>query len=459
VVQVDSVSVPAASGRRWFYGWNIVGLSFIASAMSMGVSAYTLGVFMRPMTEELGWSRAMISGTQSVSTFTTGLLAPLVGPVLDRRGGKALMVVGAAISGTALICLSLVQHLWGFYLFRGLLFTVGQLGMGSLVINVAISNWFVRKRGRAIAIGAMGTSVAAMTLPIWSERLIADYGWRTAWIALGLLTWVLVIPAAALIMRRRPEDMGLQPDGDPDSTQPAAALAAPPGRVTEAQRSRDAVWTRRAAMGTPALWLIIGAFGLASMGMGAMLLHLVPFLEDSGQSAAAAAGAITALGLAGLIFKPIWGMLIDRYPVRYCAMVEFLICGSAVGAILAAGNSGSVPFAYLATFYFGVGIGGVITVNEVVWANYFGRRTLGTVRSIAMPFQIISSAGGPLLAGIAYDRTGSYQGAFLFFIATYLLATVLMALLRAPQPPRTAAGAEHAAERPAWQPAPSAPAP
>jgi MFS family permease len=121
-------------------------------------------------------------------------------------------------------------------------------------------------------------------------------------------------------------------------------------------------------------------------------------------------------------------------------MVEFIICGSAIGAILAAGNAGSLALAYLATFYFGVGIGGVITVNEVVWANYFGRLTLGAVRSIGIPFQIISSAGGPLLAGITYDRTGSYQSAFLFFIATYLMATVLIALLRPPRPPDTALG-------------------
>ncbi|MGD9891524.1 MAG: MFS transporter [Dehalococcoidia bacterium] len=447
MAQVNPIPISHTPRRRWFYGWNIVGLAFIANAMSMGVSAYTLGVFMRPMTEELGWSRAMISGTQSVSTFTNGLLAPLVGPILDRRGGKALMMIGATISGTALICLSLVHHLWGFYLFRGLLFTVGQLGMGSLVINVALANWFVRRRGRAIAIGAIGTSVAAMTLPPLCERLIAAYGWRAAWVTLGILIWLFVIPAAALIMRRRPEDMGLQPDGDPDPA-PAAAPPrdAPATRVPEALRSRDAVWTRRAAIRTPALWLIIAAFGLASMGMGAMLLHLVPFLEDSGHSAAAAAGAVTAIGLAGLIFKPIWGMLIDRYPVRSCAIVEFLICGSAIGAILAAGNAGSLPLAYLATFYFGIGIGGVITINEVVWANYFGRLTLGTVRSIGMPFQIISSAGGPLLAGITYDRTGSYQSAFLFFIATYLLATVMIALVRPPQPPSVAHTRQAAAQ-------------
>ena len=450
MAQVNPIPISHAPRRRWFYGWNIVGLSFIASAMSMGVSAYTLGVFMRPMGEDLGWSRAMISGTQSVSTFTNGLLAPLVGPVLDRRGGKALMIVGAAVSGAALICLSFVQHLGGFYLFRGVIFTLGQLGMGSLVINVTLANWFVRKRGRAIAIGAMGISVAAMTLPPLCERLIATYGWRTAWVTLGILIWVLVIPAAALIMRRRPEDMGLQPDGDPDPAQPATTHErGSTTRVTEAARSRDAVWTRRAAIRTSALWLIISAFGLASMGMGAMLLHLVPFLEDSGHSAAAAAGAVTALGVAGLLSKPVWGILIDRYPVRSCAMVEFLICGSAIGAILAAGNAGSLVLAYLATFYFGVGIGGVITVNEVVWANYFGRLTLGAVRSIGIPFQIISSAGGPLLAGITYDRTGSYQSAFLLFIATYLLATVLIALVRPPRPPDTA-------ERPKWQPSPPA---
>lgn len=429
VARVRPLTAAAVDRPRVYYGWYIVGLAFVSNAMSMGVSAYTLGVFIRPMTEELGWSRAMISGNQSVSTLVTGLLAPLIGPLIDRHGGKAAMIVGAAVSGASLICLSQIDHLWGFYLFRGVLFTIGQLGMGSLVVMVALSNWFVRKRGRAIALASVGISVAAMTLPALSERIIGAYGWRAAWVTLGLMIWMLVIPLTALIMRRRPEDMGLLPDGD-SGEEPEQEVR--PARVSEAALSRDAVWTRRAALRTPALWLLIAAFGLSGMGMGAMLLHLVPFLEDAGHSAGVAAGAVATLGLAGLLSKPLWGIAIDRYPARICAMVEFLICGSGIGLILLAGDSGSAPAAYAATFYFGLGIGGVLTVSEVIWANYFGRLTLGRVRSIAMPFQIISSAGGPLLAGLTYDRTGSYQRAFLLFLATYLLATGLMVILRRP---------------------------
>ncbi len=428
-----AAAVAGVARPRIFYGWYIVGMAMVTNAMSMGLSAYTLGVFVRPMTEDLGWSRTMISGNQSVSTFVTGLLAPFIGPLIDRRGGRALMIIGALISGGALMALSQVNHIGGFYLVRGVIFTIGQLGMGSLVIHVTLSNWFVRKRGRAIAIGAVGVSIAAMTLPALSEWMIGAYGWRTAWVGLGLLIWLLVIPPAALIMRRRPEDMGLLPDGDTETE--AEGGAGPPRRTSEAAASRDAIWTRRAAMRTPALWLIIAAFGLSGMGMGAILLHLVPFLEDAGHSAAAATGAVAALGLAGLICKPLWGVAIDRFPARSCAMVEFVICGSGIGAILAAGSSGSLTLVYAAAFYFGVGIGGVLTVTEVIWANYFGRLTLGRVRSIAMPFQIISSAGGPLLAGLAYDRTGSYRSAFLLFLVTYLLAAAAMAIVRPPRAP------------------------
>lgn len=461
MARAQSSQVIPVSRQGIYYGWYIVGLAFVANAMSMGVSAYSLGVFVRPMTEELGWSRAMISGNQSLSTLVTGLLAPFIGPILDRHGGKALMVIGATVSGVALISLSMVDEIWGFYLFRGIFYTIGQLGMGSLVVSVALSNWFVRKRGRAIAIAAIGVSVAAMTIPPLCERLIDTYGWRTAWVVLGVLVWALVIPSAALLMRRRPEDMGLLPDGDAAVPDDSATAGGGGRRISEAMRSRDAVWTRRAAMRTPALWLIIGAFGLSSMGMGAMLLHLVPFLEDSGLSAPAAAGSVTALGLAGLLSKPLWGMAIDRFSVRYCAMVEFIVCGAGIGAILAAGNSGAIELVYLATFFFGLGIGGVVAVNEVVWANYFGRLTLGRVRSIAMPFQIISSAGGPLLAGITYDRTGSYDGAFVLFVGTYLLATVLVVLVKPPSAPasQSSGAAEKATLIPPMARVPSAQAP
>ena len=418
---------------RIFYGWYIVGLSFLTNLIASGINSYTLGVFMLPMQQDLGWSRTAISGVQVPGTLVNALLTPFIGSLLDRRGGKALMVGGALLFGAGLIVTSLVQQVWQLYLIRAALIGVGAVGMSDLVVTVAVSNWFVRKRGRALAFGSIGLSVAGVILPSSCTLLIVTYGWRVTWAILGLLTWALMIPAAALILRRRPEDMGLQPDGDPPNYLELPAEAARPPR--EGVLSRDVRWTRRQAMQTSALWLIIGATSLTLLANPAMLLHLVPFLEGVGFSAAEAAGGLTAIGLCGLLCKPLWGLLLERVPIRYSAMTQMLVSSSGIGAILFTGYTGRWWLVMLACFYFGIGIAGVGPVGATIWADYFGRFNLGAIRSIGIPFTAAASSGGALLGGLIYDRTGSYQVAFAIFMTALVVAACLIGISRAPIPP------------------------
>ncbi|MCC6237548.1 MAG: MFS transporter [Dehalococcoidia bacterium] len=420
-------------GRTVYYGWYIVAVAFISSMMSAGIQAYGLGVFVTPMTSELGWSRTDISLGQTISTAFSGIVGLFMGGLLDRRGGRALTVWGALIAGAGFILLGQVQNLWQYYLVKGGVLTLGMAGMGGMVANVVVSNWFVRRRGQAIAITAMGTSVAAIIVPSLAAQMIDLFGWRTAWAVLGVAVWVLVIPSAALVMRRRPEDHGLVPDGRYVAPRAGDRLAAQRAAVDGIR------WTRGQAMRTPALWMLILTFGLGSMGFGAMLLHLIPFLTDSGYTRIEAAGAFSMLGVSGLISKPIWGVIADRIPSRFAAAAEFLLL--ALG-ILFISIAPTLPLMYGAIFTMGVGVGGIITLQETVWADYFGRLTLGTVRAVGRPFTIVSSAGGPVLAGLAYDLRNSYEVAFLAFIAAYLVAAVMIVLTPTPRPPRSTHAAE-----------------
>jgi len=414
-------------GHPVYYGWYIVAVAFVASMMSSGVQAYTLGVFLKPMTEDLSWTRTDISIGQTVSTVVTGLLAFVVGPLLDRRGGRGLMVAGAFIGGLGFMALGSMQELWQYYVIRGGLITVGSVGMGALVVNVAVSNWFVRMRGRAVAISAMGISVSALVLPTLSTSLMNTYGWRTAWVIIGGAIWVVVIPLAWLLMRRRPEDYGLYPDGDID----------PPGRTAQrVEQAGDDVWTRSEVVRTRTLWMLIATFGLGQMGLGAVLLHLIPYLTDTGFSPGEAARGFGMIGAAGLLSKPLWGFGLERMPTRLLAAGEFLLMGLGIALTLVV--TGTLAM-YVAIFVIGLGIGGVVTVQEVVWANYFGRLSLGTVRGVGRPFTIVSSAGGPVFAGAAYDIGGSYEPAFVVFIGTYLFAALLILVTPRPTPPAVAA--------------------
>jgi MFS family permease len=189
-------------------------------------------------------------------------------------------------------------------------------------------------------------------------------------------------------------------------------------------------------MRTPTIWLLMISFALASMGLMGMLVHTYPYLTDIGFSPGEAARGLSMIGIAGLICKPVWGLLIERFQGRRCAAAEFLLCAAGIVAIALARGE---PAMYGAIFLFGLGVGGVITVQEVIWADYFGRLTLGRIRSVAMPFTIVSSAGGPVFAGWVYDVSGAYRAAFLVFITTYLIATVLILLTRRPRPPQTVA--------------------
>lgn len=415
-----------AFGRHFYYGWYIVGVAFVSSMMSMGITAYSMGVFLKPMTDELGWSRTDISLGQTLTTFVTGILGVAIGRRMDVRGGRALMVGGAVIGGFGFVALGQVHTLWQYYVVRAGLVAVGSIGMGNLVVNVALSNWFVRRRGRAIAIGVMGTSVAALLLPTVANWMIDAWGWRAAWAAIGVAVWATVIPSALLAMRRRPEDFGLRPDGDG-----APAV----GAVVSARAASDVRWTRGAASRTWTLWMLVATFGLASTGMGALLLHLIPYMTDAGFTRTQAAGAFGMIGVSGLLCKPLWGIALDRFPVRRCAAAEFGLMGLGIALIL---WSHTLAALYASIFTLGLGIGGVITVQEVVWADFFGRLSLGTVRSLAQPFTIVSSAGGPVFAGFAYDHFGSYTSAFHLFIGTYVAAAVLILLTPTPRRPASA---------------------
>jgi sugar phosphate permease len=379
------------------------------------------------MTEELGWSRTDISLGQTISTATGGIIGLFIGGLLDRRGGRMLMMVGAIVGGAGFMLLGQVRELWQYYAVKGVILTAGMAGMGPMIVNVAISNWFVRRRGRAIAISAMGLSVGAIFFPSIAAWLIDNFGWRTAWAAFGVSVWVVIIPAAALVMRRRPEDYGLEPDG--------GWRGGAPSTLDQRRAEVDVMrWTRREALRTPALWLLILSFGLASMGIGALLLHLIAYITDSGITRQQAAFAFGMNGVAGLIAKPCWGLAVERIRTRFVAAAMFGFIGVGIALLLV---SPSLAVIAIAIFIFGIGNGGMLTVQETVWADYYGRLTLGTVRSVGRPFTIIFSAGGPVFAGAAYDLGGSYEFAFAVFIAASIAAVALILVTPEPRkPPR-----------------------
>jgi MFS transporter, OFA family, oxalate/formate antiporter len=199
-------------------------------------------VFLKPMTQDLHWTRSEFSAVQTVSTFVMGIVGFVIGAMIDRRGPRALMLVGGIVCGAALIATSRVEELWQFYLARGVAQTVGAAMLGSLVVNVTISKWFIARRGMAVAIASAGVSLGGVLMTPMVSIVVDGWGWRDAWVALGFLVWMLIIPSA-MVIRRAPEDYGLHPDGmTPAEAARISALKRRLSSVSEVQ------WTRREAV-------------------------------------------------------------------------------------------------------------------------------------------------------------------------------------------------------------------
>ena len=409
-----------------FFGWYIVGIAFVAQFVSAGTQVYAAGVFLKPMTTDLGWSRGQYSLVQTVSTVVMGVVGFSIGARIDKQGPRLLMFIGGIICGASLIATSQVHNLWEFYLARGVAQTVGGAMLGNLVVNVTVARWFVARRGMAISIASAGVSLGGVLLTPVVGWWVGDYGWREAWVFLGIMVWVLILPSA-LIIRRSPEDRGLHPDGmNPEEASAYTKRRKRMSAATEVQ------WTRPEAIRTTTIWYVIFAYGVANIGLGAMLIHLIPFLTDHGWSRAEATALFGIQSWLALLSKPLWGLLMDRFHARYLSAFGFVVSAIGVLAVLAATKADSTPLVAIAVATYGFGIGGTVPLQETVWASYFGRMHLGKIRSVAMPFTIIFGAGGPFMAGWLFDRTGNYTLAFMLFSMFSVIGFLLILLAKPP---------------------------
>ena len=340
------------------------------------------------------------------------------------------MAAGGLISGAGFLLLGQAQNFSQFALFRWLLVSPGDSLMGSMVVNVSISRWFVRMRGRALALAGMGHGLAKVGMPILAASLILHTGWRGAWAVFGLVTLGLVVGPALLFMRRRPEDMGLLPDGAPALND--NRLSAKEKSSARAVRSAidDVTWSRREALRTPAFWLIVITFGVAHVGVTGLNLHVFSFVTDQGHPAMVAAFVMSTIAFMQFSTPMVWGLLAERWNLGKLIMAKFLI--QAVG-ILWALSDPSVVALYAGFFLYGIGMGGTSILAEMIWANYFGRISLGTIRGMGSLLTSVFSAGGPPFFGILFDYTQSYYLSFSIFIGMLFASALLSLFLRPPK--------------------------
>ncbi len=421
----------SAKEYPYFYGWNIVGVGFLAHFACAFFLSSTLSVFLKPLTADLGVSRGVFSLLRSGEYLIIGALAPLVGSLLDRHGGRWLMASGALISGSGLLLLSQVQEFWQFLLIRWALTTVGSAFICHLVINVSISRWFVRKRGRAIAIANLGQWIAKVSIPLITASLFVWLGWRATWGVFGIIILVMVIGPAIVFMRRHPEDLGLTPDGLPIHS-PDFTARSREEKISTEQRdalTADVPWRRQEILRTRAFWLIAILFSIADFGISGLNLHVFAYVTDIGFSTIVAATVMSAIAFSQLGSTLPWGFVSERIDVRKATMAKFFI--QAAGLILAIASN-RLSSIYAGFFLYGIGLGGTQVLQEVIWANYFGRLSLGTVRGLSLPVTLIFAAIGPPFFGFLFDATNSYLVSFVIFAVALIVSALMTSFVRRP---------------------------
>ena len=419
----------------FFYGWMILCLTFTSSMITTGISGYGISFFVVPMSEALGVSRAEFS---SVSLFRLAVIpiVPFVGMMLDKREGPRLVLtVGGLLAGLALIATSQVQAMWQFYLSFGAVFSVVSIIIGWQLLGPSVlSKWFVRLRGRAMGISAIGVSMGGFVIAPIAGLLVAEVDWRTAWIVLGVGMIVVLVPAGALLMRRQPSDVGLRPDGVAPANGNAGADAADVGGSSPPQAvvAEEYPWTVREASRTWAFWALVMAQVLGQASLGATLFHQVAFMQDKGFDIREAALVATMVAGFAIPSKLVYGFLAERFAARWVLAAAMIPAGLSV-LLLVMGGSREALLAYGVCY--GFTMGGYIPMINVALAQYFGRQHMGAIRGMATPVATVTGAITPFAIGWMWGELGNYDVAFTLLGAGWFIGGIFVLLASKPRAP------------------------
>ncbi|MFC2009800.1 MFS transporter [Chloroflexota bacterium] len=390
-----------------FYGYKIATAGFVIQAIGIGTFV-AFGVFFKPMLAEFGWSRAALSGAQSLAIFSSGLLGILIGRLSDRYGPRLLMSVSGFCFGLGLLLISGLNELWQLYLFYGLLVGIGMSSVMILPLT-SIARWFARRRGAISGIVKAGTGVGQFAIPLVAGLLVISVGWRNSYIIIGA-TVMIVLIAAAQILRRNPESMGLQVDGNSVSQTVHLSPQESGFSIHEGICSRQ-------------FWMIIFSVFTARFCMMSIMVHIIPHATDIGISLTIAASILATIGAVSIAGRIAVGYLTDRIGSRYSLAICLLMLISNMVFIQWVTD---LWMFYLFAVVFGLTLGGITTTPSLLVADYFGLRSHGALYGIVLFGGGVGAAAGSIITGLIFDITGSYSLAFWFLTAIAIVSLLLI---------------------------------
>jgi predicted MFS family arabinose efflux permease len=389
-------------GRLNYEGWRVVLAAHLGTMVSFGsLLVFTFGIFLKPLADEFGWSREEISRGFAIAAMTVAVASPFLGMALDRFPPRRIILGCFVIFGSGVMLLSALKgSLWQLYF---TFFLIGIAGNGTTQMGYSgvVSSWFTAKRGLAIALVVAGVGIGSIVHPLLAERVIAAQGWRTAYLVLGALVFLLGIPATAIFVRKKPG---------------VVAKASGEGKTGAglALRSRE-------------FWLLVGVLFLSSVAANGTLTHMAAHLTDKGMAAASAALATGILGGANLAGRLTTGWLLDRMFGPRLSM--WLLLLMAAGFLLLVSVK-TLPLAIVAALLIGVGLGGEADVTPYLLSRYFALENFSLLYGLTWTFYAVAGAMGPVIFGRVFDTAGTYTAVLQLAAVLTLISAGFMLLMR-----------------------------
>lgn len=403
------------SPPRVFYGWWIVAAAFVIALYIGGVVFYGFTAIFEPIANEFGWSYAQVSVAASLRGLETGLLAPVIGMLVDRWGPRRLLLIGAVATATGLFLLSRVNSLLMFY-GAFLLLAIGMSNCTVTVLMTAVANWFHERVGTATGIAVCGFGFGGLLIPV-IVRLVEAYDWRTTVVILGIGVLAIVGPLS-LLFRHKPEQYGYLPDGRASTDESRNGLGG-------GDEEEPHVGPKQ-ALRSSSFWRIVLPFSYHVMAVSAIATHVMPYLSSIGVGRDSASLVATGIPLISVGGRLGLGWLADRSDRRKVCAAAYTTMGLGLLCFAAAPDVGPWVLAPFLLF-FGVGYGGNNALRPSLARQFFGRRTFGSVFGFMIGINMLGGMIGPPVAGWVFDTFGQYQGVWLVFavLAVGAVASVL----------------------------------
>lgn len=404
----------ASSRPAPFYGWTITYTLAITQTILWGILYYTFTVFLTPMERELGWSRAEITAGFSLALLVRAAAAYPVGAWIDHRGPRLLMALGSVGGGACMVAWAAVTDKVTFYL----VWAAMGVSWAALLYEPAfavVTKWFVAKRGRALAIITFAAGLASTIFIPFADILLQAVGWRHAVLILAAVVVLTTALPHLLILRRRPDDMGLLPDGAAP-VEPGASYMPTGTTVMQAVRSRY-------------FWILVFAFGFSSLAAESIRVHFIPFLIAGGVMPSAAAAASGAIGVMQVVGRLAFAPLDARFSSRTMVIGVFAVQTLSL-IVLFLGTAGWVIVLFVAIY--GASYGAKTLARVSILADSFGASHYGRISSLHSIFLTLATTVAPVGAALIFDQTGSYNLVVVLIVCFSVMATFVAAFAYPP---------------------------